>query len=183
MAYAGAVTRYVALLRGVNVGGRQMVPMADLRALLTDLGFDDVATLLQSGNAVFSATGQTEAKLVRTLDKQVQETFGQPVRCVVRTASQLDAVVAHDPFQKMATDPARYTVTFLSAKPASSFAFTDDEIAPEKLTVKGREVYAWCPNGLQKAKVNKVLTEKRLGAVPTTRNWNTVVKLRDLARG
>ncbi len=182
--YGYPVTRYVAFLRGINVGGKQKIAMAELRAMLADLGFTDVATLLQSGNAVFTGKDDDEASVVRTLDAQLQATFDMPVRTVVRTADELAEVVANDPFKGIADDGAKYTVTFLSAPPGENFAaaFDPADIEPEKLTIIGREVYSWCPDGLADAQVNKVLTERRLGAVPTTRNWNTVTKLLALAQ-
>jgi uncharacterized protein (DUF1697 family) len=173
----------VALLRGINVGGNTKIAMADLRAMLTDLGFTDVATLLQSGNAVFSAKDKTEGAVVRKLDAAVHKTFGMPVRSVIRTAAELAQVVAHDPFKGVATDGAKYAVTFLSAPPPKEFASSVDpgSIAPEQMKVIGREVYMWCPEGLRDTVVGKLLTERRLGALPTTRNWNTVTKLLALA--
>lgn len=178
------MTRYIAFLRGINVGGRQKIAMAELRAALGEIGHTEVATLLQSGNAVFTAKAGSESALVKALDAQLLAKFGMPVRCVVRTVDELAAVVANDPFAGVADDGARYTVTFLSAAPAATFAAEVDPaaLAPEELRVVGREVYAWCPNGLHDAKVNKVLTEKKLGAVPTTRNWNTVTKVLALAQ-
>ena len=103
---------YIALLRAINLAARRRVAMADLRAWLTALGYDDVRTLLQSGNAVFR-TDKTEAIVRKELETALEEGAGFRIDCVLRTVAELRAVVAADPLGHVATDPSRYFVSFM----------------------------------------------------------------------
>ena len=102
---------------------------------------------------------------------------------MVRTRAELAAVVEGDPFADVADDPKRYQVSFLSAKPraAAVRALEQAEIEPERVAVRGREIYAWHANGIQRSPLAKLLDDKRLGVTATARNWNTVTKLLALA--
>lgn len=174
---------YVALLRGINLGARNRVAMSDLRAALSGLGYDDVRTYLQSGNAVFRAP-TTSAKAVRAeVEKGLADALGKDLTVLIRASAELAHVVQADPFGNRATDPARYYVYFADG-PVASSTFADvraDAIAPEELAVVGREIYAWMPAGLHKAKVDGLVTARSRGLVLTARNWRTVQALHDLA--
>src|SRR4051812_32742264 len=111
--YRAAVASHVALLRGINVGGRNVVRMADLRALCERLGLERPRTHLQSGNVVFDANGPP-GTLAERLEEAIERDLGLRVRVVVRTARELAEVVARDPLRDVATDPARYVVLFLA---------------------------------------------------------------------
>ena len=174
---------YVALLRGINVGGHNRVRMADLRALLEGLGYADVRTLLQSGNAVFSASTRSPATVERQVQAAITAELGLTVRVLVRTASRLAEVLAADPLGDRATDHSRYMVVFLE-KRLTAAALSDidpDPYAPEELTAAGSEVYLWLPEGVQDSRLVRALTDKRLGGTSTMRNWNTVRKLAEMA--
>ncbi len=174
--------RYVALLRGVNVGARNKVPMADLRAAVEALGFDDVATYVQSGNVVFGTGSTPEAALARRLERAVQRAFGLDVTVLVRTAAQLRRLGAANPYLRAHRDPATLHVTFLAARPAAAAVRAlPDGLGPDELTVRGREVYLWCPKGYGRTKLTNAWCEQRLGTRATTRNWRTVVTLGELA--
>jgi uncharacterized protein (DUF1697 family) len=170
---------YVALLRGINLGKHNRIAMADLRALLTELGYGDVRTHLQSGNALFTAADAKPEKYARQIEKGIDRTFGFDVPTVVRTVDELRAVVARNPFGEIATNPSRSMVGFLDAAPdRERVAKLDpDAFEPERFHLEGREVYFWCPKGLQKSRVVNALSEKVLGTTMTLRNWNTVTKL------
>lgn len=171
--------RYVAFLRGVNVGGKATIAMAELREIVAAAGYTAVSTLLNSGNAVFTVDGKTDAAAVaRTLEAGIEGRFGRAVPCLVRSETELAAIIAHDPFKGVATDPARYMVTFLSAEPdrAKLAAIDPAQYLPEQFAVRGREIYLWCPNGLRDTAFGNVFFEKKLGVVATARNWNTVNK-------
>ena len=173
------MARYVALLRGINVGGNKKIAMADLRALIGDLGYTDAATLLQSGNAVFTAKNRRPEQVVRALETAIDGRFGMTVRCLVRTAPEMRAIVAANPLAAVATNPSRYLVTFLSA-PIDADALDPADFAPEVVRIVGREVYMWLPEGINDAKVAKVNWDRRFSVVASGRNWNTVVKLADM---
>lgn len=171
--------RYVALLRGINVGGKNKISMADLKTMLTDLGHSDVGTLLNSGNAVFGGPRRDTGELAAVLDAEIARRFRLDVKTVVRTADEMRAVVEADPFVGVATDPAKYVVMFLSGTPdrAALDAIDPNAYAPEEFRYVGREFYVWCPNSLRDARLPVALAHKRLGVVATARNWNTVTKL------
>lgn len=176
---------YVALLRGINIGARNRVAMADLRALLLNLGYAGVRTHLQSGNAVFSAPARSSRAVAAAVEKAITAELGATVRVVVRTAAQLAAVVAADPLGDRASDHARYLVVFCQ-KPVPKTAVGDLDpgaYAPEEFVVEGSEVYLWLPAGSHSSRLANVLTEKRLGGTTTSRNWRTVLALDELARG
>jgi uncharacterized protein (DUF1697 family) len=172
------VPTYVALLRGINLGGRRRVAMADLRSWLTDLGYADVRTLLQSGNAVFR-TAKRPATVEREVEARLAEGTGFQVDCVIRTTDELRAVVEADPLGSVADNGSRYHVTFLRTAPAEP-DFAPDAFAPELFHLGEREIYFWTPDGTIKSKVLAAFTPKK-GEVATMRNWNTVTKLLALA--
>jgi uncharacterized protein (DUF1697 family) len=172
------VIRYVALLRGINVGPHKRIAMADLRALLAGLGYGEVQTLLQSGNAVFAAEGSPE-QVTHELKDKIATELGMEVEIVVRTRDELASVVERDPLGDVAGDPKRYQVSFLSAEPKPEVAreLAALDFAPEQCVFSGREIYAWHPDGIHSSKLAKQLSDRRLGVTATARNWNTVVKL------
>lgn len=165
--------RVVALLRGVNVGGNRKLPMAELRATLADAGYGEVRTHLQSGNVILDT-----AKRPAALERELEKLIG--VRVVVRAHDELVGVVARDPFGELATNGSRYFVTFLSA-PVDDVPGLESGDG-ELFVVSGREIYAWLPDGIHDSQRAKLLTERKLGVVPTTRNWNTVTKLVELTQ-
>src|SRR5215211_2256902 len=175
--------RQVVLLRGINVGSHNRVGMAPLRELLTRQGHEDVRTLLQSGNVVLTSE-TTGAGLERELEAAIAAELDVAPRVVVRTVDELAAVVEHDPFGDVADQPKLYQVSFLSdaLAPEAAKALEAADVAPERVAVHGREIYAWHPNGVQRSPLAKLLSDRRLGVAATARNWNTVTKLLELAR-
>jgi uncharacterized protein (DUF1697 family) len=178
------VTTYVALLRGVNVGGRT-VRMEDLVRLFQSLGHADAKSYIQSGNVVFTSAVDNPSALVGDLQDAIARDLGLAVTVVLRTGDELARVVAANPFLAPVPDVAKLYVTFLAEEPepgrvAGLAAAVEDE--PEELSVGGREVYLHYPNGYGRSKVSNALIERRLGLAATTRNWRTATKLADLAR-
>jgi len=179
------VTIYVALLRGINVGGHKQVAMADLRDLLTQLGFADARSLLQSGNLVFRSDARTGSGLERLLETETENRLGLRTDWFVRTAQEWQAVVAHNPFRREAErDPARLLVIFLKEAPdvksvkGLQAAITGPEIA----RAAGKHAYLVYPNGVGRSRLTNALIERKLGTSATGRNWNTVLKLGALAK-
>lgn len=144
--------------------------MAELRETLAAAGYGEVRTHLQSGNVNLDSRVTPER-----LARELEELLG--VQIVVRSHDELVDVVARDPFGELVTNGSRYFVTFLSGEPVAV-----PELGPE-FVVSGREVYSWLPEGIGTSERAKLLTERRLGVVPTTRNWNTVTKLVELTAG
>jgi uncharacterized protein (DUF1697 family) len=176
------VARYVALLRGINLGPKRRVGMKELRAALEKAGYEDVGTLVQSGNVVLTSTSAARA-LERDLADLLAAEFGFDIPVVVRTRDELAQVIARDPFSDVADDPRRYQVTFLSGKPVPSGVaeLEGADVAPEQVVVQGREVYAWHPGGVGRSELAKLITDRRLGVQATARNWRTITKLLELA--
>ena len=174
----------VLLLRGINVGGHNRLPMADLRALLVALGCEDVATYVQSGNVVCRAEGTPEA-LGAELRAVLAAELGLTVPVVGRTAAQWATAVAGNPLLHLDDDPKRLHVTFLDDVPepdrVDALLAEAAGLAPEVLAIAGRDVYLHIPNGYNKAKLTNTFLERRLGRVATARNWRTVLALADLA--
>lgn len=176
------MTAQIALLRGINVGAHNRIPMADLRALLAELGYPDARTLVQSGNIVLSADLSPD-DLAAELERAITERFGVQTPVVVRTTEELAAVVALDPLGDVAQEHKLYQVSFLSAEPDSEAVakMAQDDFAPELFVHVGREIYAWHPRGIHNSRLARMLSDKRLGVVATARNWKTTTKLLEMA--
>ncbi|HEY8743242.1 MAG TPA: DUF1697 domain-containing protein [Chloroflexota bacterium] len=176
-------TRLVALLRGVNVGPGNRIAMAALRGLLSDLGYTDVATLLNSGNAVFTVA-QAPDLVAMDIEAALMRTLGVKSAVVVRTAEELSAVVACAPLLDVMTDPAKFLVGFLSGDPipAGATAVAALDVAPDQVRLTGRELYLWCPAGVLASPLSQVPWDKSLGVDVTMRNWNTVTRLLTLVQ-
>lgn len=170
--------RYAVLLRGVNVGGRNKIAMADLRRIMTELGYGDVKTHLQSGNAVISS-GQAADRIAADVGNAITAQAGLRCAVLIRTGPELEEVVASNPLGKEPDNPSRYFVAFLSAAPdpAAAARLSGQEFGPDRAWVQGRHAYMWCPNGLSETRLTYAYLEKQLGVVATARNWNTVRKL------
>ncbi len=175
---------YVAMLRSINVGGRNRVAMADLRALVTSLGFADVATYLQSGNVVCSGRGGPRA-VARTIAGGIEETFGMAVPVVVRTDRELAGILGASPLAHLEDDPKKLHVTFLDRVPdADRVHALESEaarFAPERVVVVGPDAFLHCPGGYGETPLTNAFLERRLGVTATTRNWRTVEALAGLA--
>jgi uncharacterized protein (DUF1697 family) len=171
----------VALLRSINLGKARQVDMPRLREVLTRRGHDDVRTHLRSGNVVLTSV-LDETALADDLSGAIEEEFGFAVPVVVRTGAEVAAVVTGDPFATVATDPARYLVTFLPAAPDPARV---DALPPAEgggdYLVRGRELYLWLPEGVLATPLNSWKWDKLLGQTGTARNWNTVRKLAQLS--
>jgi uncharacterized protein (DUF1697 family) len=174
---------YFALLRGVNVGKSRRIPMADLRAVLVTLGYTGVATLLNSGNAVFRCGTRAPARLASEIAAEIKRRLGFEVTVIVKPARDLALVAAENPLAGSAPDHARLLVAF--AQDASALASLEEVerlVAPAERFFIGRHAaYLHCTNGLLESKAGVALLGKA-GLSATTRNWATVLKLQKLAR-
>jgi uncharacterized protein (DUF1697 family) len=175
-------TRYVALLRGINVGKAHQLGMPRLSELLTARGHANVRTHLRSGNVVLDSP-LPEVELAADLTGAIEAEFGFAVPVVVRTGAEIDAVVAGNPLAGVATDPARYLVTFMAEPPDRALVDTLPPAAEGggEYLVRGRELYLWLPDGIQGTPLASWKWDALLGRPGTARNWNTVTKLARLA--
>ena len=176
------MARLIVLLRGVNIGPRNRVPMPALRELLADAGFDDVRTYVQSGNVVLSSA-KTPAQVSRAVEREITTAFGLDIAVVVRTRAQLAKVVQRNPLEDAVNDPKRYQVSFFSAKPTRAVLRKLEAavVPPEQFVAAGREIYASHPAGVARSKLWALLAGRDLGVTATARNWTTVTKLLALA--
>jgi uncharacterized protein (DUF1697 family) len=177
------VPRYVALLRSVNIGGYGRIKMNDLRESFNALGYDDVLTYIQSGNVLFSTSSRSEKAIADAIEGQLAEDFGDSPAVLLRTVSELRRIGTASPYAKAGADPARHHVTFLATAPSKDVlkGLALPPSGKDELVVDGREVYVHTPNGYAETKYTGTFLERRLGVVSTTRNWNSVTNLCELA--
>jgi uncharacterized protein (DUF1697 family) len=171
--------RYVALLRGINVGRAKRVAMADLRALLADLGYTDVRTHLNSGNAVLTGDDAGPAAHAERIEAAISERLGLDVRCVVLTGDELRAIADSHPFPDVATNGSRMMAHVLATTPDPALLAEHDPVGldPDNARLDGRVIYQWCPDGLLAAPQVGGFAEKHFRVPVTARNWNTITKL------
>ncbi len=175
---------FVAMLRGINVGGNAMIRMDALRQLVSGLGHSDVTTYIQSGNVVFISQKGSAATIAEGIENRIKKSFGMQVTVIVRSGAELATIVRTNPFLPGA-DPATLYVIFLATKPeAASLTRLDPTlVAPDEFSVVGREIYARYPNGYGRSKMTSTFFENRLRLRGTARNWKTVTTLAELAKG
>lgn len=176
------MARHVVLLRGINLGPRNRIAMGELREALEKAGFEDVRTHLQSGNVVLTSSTKPES-VARKAEQVIKKRFGLEIPVVVRSRADLARVVKRNPLGDVATEPKRYQVSFLSAKPPSKLVPELEAVAApgERVVAVGREIYAWHPKGVARSKLWAKLAGKDLGVNATARNWTTVEALLELA--
>ncbi len=172
--------RWALLLRGVNVGKGNALPMADLRAMLEELGCTEVRTYIQSGNAVFESR-RGAAALTKGIEAALEAKMGRPIDTTLRTRDELLAVVAANPFPEV-EDPTRLVVTFLSEPPSDAevASVRDADWGDERIRVVGREVFCALPNGQARSPLATALGKLKLRGTVTTRNWRTVTVLAEM---
>lgn len=179
-----SVPIHIALLRGVNVAGRRMIAMSELRDFLAALGYDRPRSLLQSGNLVFGAAARPRVELEQRLEREAGKRLDLRTEFFVRTDREWQSIIARNPFpDEAARDPGHLVVLFLKdalTKPAVETlraAITGREI----VHADGRHLYAVYPDGIGRSRLTNALIDSRLGTRSTGRNWNTVLKLAALA--
>jgi uncharacterized protein (DUF1697 family) len=173
----------VSLLRSVNVGGNHKIKMHALRALYQTLKLRDAQTCVQSGNVVFRTEEPDLVLLAARIERAIERNFGFHAAVMVRNTSQLRDVVRRNPFSsRRGIDPAKLVVIFLAADPGREIRETLGrmKINPEELSIEGRELYIYFPNGMGRSKL-PALIDKTLSKSGTARNWNTVTKLLEVA--
>jgi len=174
---------YALFLRAVNVGGNNNVIMTELQSLIEDRGFKDVATLLQSGNAIFSGEERAAEVIESQFEQALRRKLEVECSCFVRTAAEWTDAIASNPFSAEAkNDPSHLLVVLLKSEPSAP-ALKDLRAAftgPERFQAMGRQLYVVYPDGIGKSKLTIPLIERHLGTRATGRNWNTVLKVAQL---
>jgi uncharacterized protein (DUF1697 family) len=178
--------KHIALLRAVNLPGHNTIGMADLKALVVGLGFEDAQTLLQSGNIVFTGGTKTTASLEQALERAAAKTLGLETDFLVRTATEWEALIDANPFPREAKDDPSHLLAVILKDEVSAenvAALQKAIVGREVVRAKGRCAYIVYPDGIGRSKLTNALIEKKLRTRGTARNWNTVLKLHALAGG
>jgi len=177
--------KYISILRGINVSGQKKIKMGNLNSLYESLDFQNVVTYIQSGNVIFDATIKNKADLKTKIEEAIAKKYKFHVPVEIRTNREIGDILKNCPFGSvdLLGYGTKVLVTFLSSKP-SEVRVSDIQkcvVAPEKLVLRGKEVYLYCPNGFGKSKLSNTFLEHKLGVEATTRNWKSVHKLYELS--
>jgi uncharacterized protein (DUF1697 family) len=177
-------TPHVALLRGVNLGGKNKLPMKDLVLMFMEAGCHNARTYIQSGNVIFSAVPNAAARLPALITGQIAKRFGFKTQVILRTGEQMREIVSNNPFLEAGTAEEALHVLFLADLLNSRDVdhLDPDRSAPDEFIVRGREVYLCLPNGVGRTKLTNNYFDSKLGTISTGRNWRTVMKLSELAQ-
>jgi uncharacterized protein (DUF1697 family) len=176
---------YIAMLRGINVGGHKLVKMEKLRSSFEALGFESVKTYIQSGNVVFKARKSSTSALSKKIEEMIVQEFGFSVSVITRSSDELEKTIKNNSFvNQPGIDPERLHVMFLSEVPAPAALrkLSDLTAAPDRCHGLGTEIYFHLPNGASQSVLMKSPVDRILGVVTTTRNWKTVNALRQLCQ-
>lgn len=179
------MTRYVSMLRGINVSDRNRILMADLVEMYESLGLTATRTYIQSGNVVFDASDKA-ASLAHKIEQEIRRRFGFEVPVIIRSKGELRKTVRDNPFTgESGTDPSKLHVTFLESKPdrIKLGQFDPSGLGKDRFSIDGSNVYLNCPGGYGKTRLSNTYLEKQLGVRATTRNWKTVNVLLDMMQG
>ena len=179
---ASGDNRFVILLRGINVGGHNRVPMAELRDALNGAGFEDVKTYIQSGNVVADCSGRDEPGVVADVEAVIAAQFGLTIPIVARAVDDWQPILDANPFPDGVDQPKLLHVSLCDVAPsAEALAALDHAaFAPDQLIADGRHLYLWYPSGSARSKLTGALLERKLGVTTTARNWSTMQKLADM---
>lgn len=175
---------YVAILRGVNVSGKNKLPMADLRAKLAQAGLQNIRTYIQSGNVIFEYGKSSPEELAKKIATVILKQFGFEVPVIVLTVEELSDIISNNPFLRdNSRDSKKLHVTFLAEKPQKENLDRTVELTfpPDEFIIRDRAVYVFCPNGYGRSKITNNFFEQKLKVTATTRNWKTVNKLKEIA--
>jgi uncharacterized protein (DUF1697 family) len=176
-------TAYVALLRGINVSGRNSLPMKDLAAMCTSAGCTDVRTYIQSGNVIFRAPAKVAERFPATLSKKIKERFSYQIPVILRAAEDLRSAVKSNPFLRAGEDSQTLHVAFLERAPGPDqlAALDPNRSPPDRFEAIGAEIFLCCPKGYGSTKLTNQYFDSKLETVSTVRNWRTVLTLLEMA--
>lgn len=176
---------YLALLRGINVGGKNKLPMKDLVGLFEDVGCLNVRTFIQSGNVIFNASRGLVKGLPNLITRTIEENLGYRIPVVLRTAEEMDEAIHWNPFIAAGVPEKTLHVYFLASLPDARAVATLDasRSLPDRFQVCGQEIYVELPNGMARTKLTNAYFDSKLATISTARNWKTVIQLHKLMKG
>ena len=177
------MNKKIAILRGINVGGKRKILMADLKALCQKLGWINVVTYIQSGNLIFDSEKQN-SQLENTLEKAISSRYGFDVPVIIRNAEELQTSIGNNSFAAGDTDITKLHLTFLKEKPSEENVekIKPYNYEPDKFEIEEKHVFIYCAGKYHQTKLTNNFFEKKLKVGATTRNWKTVLKLQELSR-
>jgi len=177
------MTKHISILRGINVGGKRKILMADLKELYAKLGYKNIVSYIQSGNVIFDAKEKDQSKIEEKIYKAIKKVYDFEVPVVVRSAEEIEQIISNNPFTKKSEDESLH-LTFLKEIPSEEHL---EKIAtynypPDKYKIEGKDVFIFCVGKYHKSKLTNNFFEKKLKVGATTRNWKTVNKLLELSK-
>ena len=174
--------KYISLLRGINVGGKRKILMADLKNLYTKLGFTDCTSYIQSGNVIFEYKEQTASELANKIETAVKKEYGFDVPVIVITTNELQEAIQINPYTETKGIES-ICLTFLNKKPEADLInkIINLNFSPDEFQIKNQNVFIFCPGPYHKTKLSNQFFESKLKVRATTRNWKTVLKLLELS--
>lgn len=177
------MNKFISLLRGINVGGHNKIKMSDLKTLYESLGFSNVQTYIQSGNVIFESNNNDKVTLENGIKTEIKKVFNYDITVILRTSTELKNVVQNNPLADRYYDIKKLCVVFMKSQPNNSLVqeLLDQFTGEEKFIFRGKEIYAYYPNGYGRSKADNNFYEKNLKVKSTARNWNSVNKIYYLA--
>jgi uncharacterized protein (DUF1697 family) len=172
---------FISMLRGVNVSGHNKISMSDLKSLYLSLGFQNVVTYVQSGNVIFDGKQNDTASLSITIESQIKKSFGYDVPVLIRNKNDFHSILNNNPFIARKKDSSQLYVTFLQSPPSNLQKLSSLPKVPDEFIIIDKEIFLFCPNGYGRTKLNNNFFENKLNEIATTRNWNSVKALYELA--
>ena len=169
--------KYIALLRGINVGGKNKIKMFELKNMFESLNYKNVRTYIQSGNVIFDNEITDTIKLANSIENKINEMFGLLVKIIIRTDEEFRNIVKNNPFvnePNMELDKLHVIFMLDKLETDAELLLSIKKEENEKYLINSREIYLYCPNGYGKTKLNNAMFEKKLNTVSTTRNWKTI---------
>jgi uncharacterized protein (DUF1697 family) len=174
---------HVALLRGINVGGANKLAMSDLKAVFESAGCSRIQTIIQSGNVIFAAPAALVGDLASLVAAEIKRRFGVATPVILRSAAEMRAILAGNPFLRAGVDPALLHVMCLAARPGKEqiAALDPNRSPPDEFAVRDKDIYLHLPNGVARSKLTNAYFDRALRTIGTARNWRTMTKLCEAA--
>ena len=176
------MTKYIAILRGINVGGKRKILMADLKELFIEIGFADIQTYIQSGNIIFNTKRKDDnIELANKIEQSIAKNYDFKVPVIVRNVEELNEAISNNPFFEK-NDIERLHLTFLKEVPETEKLdkIKTYDYSPDKFEIKDKNVFVYCSGKYSDSKLTNKFFESKLKVLATTRNWKTVLKLLEL---